>query len=81
MSGIYVVIIKYGNSGIKIIRMLIKLLHQGQVKGKIFFDCLVFFNSLNLVAVYLLFKQGGFFISTPPLSEVSVHCTKHVCLE
>lgn len=81
MSVIYVVIIKYGNSGIKIICMLIKLLHQGQVKGKIFFDWLVFSNSSNLVAVCLLFKQGVFFISTPPFSEVSVHCTKHVCLE
>lgn len=80
MSGIYVAIIKYGNSGIKIIRMLIKLLHQGQDKGKIFFDWPVFSNSLNLVAVCFSSKVF-FFISTPPFSEVSVHCTKHVCLE
>lgn len=51
MSGIYVVIIKYSNSVIDLIHMLIKWLHQGQEKGNIFFDWPVFSNSLHLIAV------------------------------
>lgn len=81
MSGIYVVIIEYGSSGIEMICVLIRWLHQGQDKRKIFFDWPVFSNSLNLVAVCLFFEQVGFFISIRPFSERSVHCTKCVCLD
>lgn len=61
MSGIYVVIIKYSNSVIEMIHMLIKWLHQGQDKGKIFFDWPVFSNSLNQVAICFSSKFVFFF--------------------
>lgn len=58
--------------------MLIKCLHQGLDKGNIFFGWPVFSNYLNLVAV--CFSSKFFLISTPPFPEVSVCCTRCVCL-